>query len=69
MSKEFCEFLEEAIKDEQKGKEYYNKLAETFKESDNPGVRVLAILAEKLAQDEEGHRTTLIKVSRLVCSR
>ena len=69
MPKDYCNLLKEAIPDEKKGSQFYIKLAEAFRESDNPGVRAMAILAEKLAYDEEGHHAALIKVSRLACSR
>lgn len=62
-----CSDLSNQVLDEADGVKKYKELAETFMKSDNPGIRALAILADKLREDEESHKNALTKVIRLVC--
>lgn len=62
-----CYELSNKLMEESGAIDQYRKLAETLRESDNPGIRALALLFDKLAQDEESHHTALTGVARLVC--
>ncbi len=62
-----CYELSNIVLDEHEATEEYHKKAKEFSESDNPGIRALGILMDKLADDEQSHEKALTRVTRLVC--
>jgi len=66
--RELCKIFLESIKDEGPASINYRKVAERLKENDDPEIKVLSILFEKLSQDEMSHKMALDKVARLVCT-
>jgi rubrerythrin len=64
-----CSIINDQIKDERSAVATYHALARLLKESENPGVRAMAILAEKLADDEQSHMNALEKFAQLHCPK
>jgi len=66
--RKLCKISLERLKDEGVASIDYGKIAEHLKESDDPEIRSLSILFEKIAQDEQSHKMAIDKVARLVCT-
>ena len=65
MPKKRCEIVSDQIKDEAMATKEYRSLAKSFRKT-NLGV---AILVDKIADDEESHKKALTKVFQLVCKK
>ena len=64
-----CDIITTQIKDERMAVATYHALAQLLSESENPGVRGMAILAEKIADDEQSHMKALEKLAQLHCPK
>ena len=65
---DLCTTFLEAVKDEGPASINYRKIAERLKESNNPEIKNLSILFEKIAQDEQSHKMAIEKVAKIVCT-
>jgi rubrerythrin len=68
LRKKQCQLLSKERADEIEAGKKYREMARLLGESEDPAVRALAIVAEKIADDEDSHARALTKIDQLLCS-